>query len=90
MKYFILLVVVNTFSYSNYQEVLTINELVEDIQEMRKLIIHDTLHYHGIPIAGRFVLQQNVPEGLSHNVNPSEISQRMQDLLIDIHSFDNN
>ena len=57
---------------------------MEDIQEMRKLIIHDTLHYHGIPIAGRFVLQQNVPEGLTPNVNPSEISQRMQTLLINL------
>ena len=71
---------VNTFCYSNYQEVLTISELVEDIQETRKLIIHD---------AGRFVLQQNAPEGLAPNVNPSEISQRMQTLLIDINSFDN-
>ena len=53
---------------------------MEDIQETRKLIIHD---------AGRFVLQQNVPEGLAPNVNPSEISQRMQTLLIDINSFDN-
>ena len=59
---------------------LTISEIVEDIQDTRKLIIHD---------AGRFVLQQNVPEGLAPNVNPSEISQRMQTLLIDINSFDN-